>query len=197
MKNLSIKFAVTLFALFSTFGVVFAGSFTEDHQAALDQLTESLKSAPVLECQDRLFTIFDLELAKFFDQINESLNNKSSTSSLTNILIARFSIYKEALRSHFDNIYFSYSGGNITQEVTAAYLQCSGMTDEYITLGKNHMIDQLKVNSGQKKSAIMLEKFQALNEKMGDMNDQVTEFYSFYETFNNKLFGFVKKCVKN
>ncbi|MBT7736272.1 hypothetical protein HN709_01160 [Candidatus Peregrinibacteria bacterium] len=196
MQNLIIKISLIFLLLLSNFNLAAAESFTEANQADLDKKAEELMIAPVVKCQDNLFKVYDLELAKFFDQIDTSLKNKSSTSSLTNTLIARYSNYKAAIRAHFKSVSVAYSEGGVTQEVALRYTQCSAMAEDYIILGKNHMIDQLKINSVQKKSAIMLEKFQALNSQMSDMNDQVTEFYSFYQTFNNKLFGFVKECVK-
>ena len=197
MKRLLIKFVVGAMILISFSAPIYAGSFTEENQATIDTLTELLKDAPVDRCKDFLFTIYDLEVAKFFDQLDTTFKNKSSTSSLINILIVRFTDYKDAINGHFANLNFSYSSSNITGSVTANYIECSGMTETYIALGKNHMIDQIKKNGMQKKSAIMLEKFQALNEKMTEMNDSTVEFYSFFQTFNNKLFGFVKKCVKS
>ena len=195
MKRFLIKFVVGAIILTSFSSSIYAGSFTEENQATIDTLTEELRYAPIDRCKDFLFTIYDLEIAKFFDQLDTTFKNKSSTSSLINILIIRFTDYKDALNGHFANLNFAYSSSNITGSVTTNYIECSGITEEYIALGKSHMIDQVKINAMQKKSAIMLEKFQALNEKMTEMNDSTVEFYSFFQTFNNKLFGFIKKCV--
>jgi len=195
LTKISTILLLLIVSFFTNYNISFGDIFT-DAQAALDQAIANLRASSVDQCQLKLFDVYDLELAKFFDQIDTALKNKSSTSSLTNTLIIRYSNFTKTLREHFQNIRFSYSASQITASVSAAYIQCSGMTEEYITLAKNHMITQLKTNVVQKKSAIMLEKFNSINDRMADMNDQATEFYSFFQTFNNKLFGFVKKCVK-
>lgn len=174
------------------------GDFPEPLEEELKKLKLSILKASLGECQEKLVPIYDIEIMKFMKFLETNFQNKSSTSSLVNIAIARFSQYKRVLESEFAMLAPKYSTSEGVKEYEtefAAYGRCKEITELYTNLAKEHMVRHIKNTSAQKKTTLLLEKFKAINSKLRDLNMEIAEMYSFFMTLRNKLPGFLKECL--
>ncbi|MFH1533655.1 MAG: hypothetical protein ABID64_01880, partial [Nitrospirota bacterium] len=79
-------------------------------------------------------------------------------------------------------------------EQYSSYQLCSSITDSYLELAKEHLKKHISGNVAKKKTTILLEKYEKINEKLRDLNIKVAELYSLFATFTNKLPFFTKNC---
>ncbi|MBI2634836.1 hypothetical protein HYW82_04180 [Candidatus Peregrinibacteria bacterium] len=173
--------------------------FVENHAAfalAVDQKKlEALRDAPIEDCERHLRPLFDVELREFQKFIEENFQNKSINSSLTNIALSRYREYKLALKQIFlylkpgadaDATYFS--------EISA-YGQCKNIMDFYADSAKEQMMRHIKNTTAIKKTAILLEKYQAINNQLRQLNLDIAQIYGLFKSFEAKLPGFLQYCI--
>jgi hypothetical protein len=163
---------------------------------------EKIGQDPISFCGENLSAAYDIELAEFLEFLEGNFQNKSSNTSLVNIAIARFSEYKKNLNILFNTLNPSaaISGmGGITANTTAnellAYDNCLGLKEFYLDAAKQKMIDHIKTNTAQKKTAIFVEKYQAINSRLRDLNLAIAKMYGFFMTFKEKLPFFIEQCI--
>lgn len=164
------------------------------------ELTQRLSKQVLSQCRQALVPLFDIELKEFFEFLEANFQNKSSNSSLTNIAIARFRDYKRNLNNYFAELNPAYDAELGTESYKAAsanYLTCSKIKDEYFDLAKKILIDHIKTTSAEKKTSVMLEKYQAINSRLRDLNMEISQLYGYFMAFKEKLPGFLQQCVSS
>ena len=163
------------------------------------QLKSNLSDSAYDTCRQQLVPIYDLELLEFFKYLEETFENKSANSTLTNLAIARYSRYRYRLYETFSLLQPDASGGAPSKSLTllSNYNRCSEITQAYVDLGKAKLVEHVKKNSFQKRSTVLLEKYQAIGSRLKEMNQAIAEMYSNYVALNNKLPGFLRQCIQN
>lgn len=153
---------------------------------------------PLSECYKNLVPAFDLELMDFLKFLETNFQNKSSNNSLANTAIARYNEYKNDIEDLFSGLYPKSLTENqpalATDEITA-FNNCLKIKDEYIVQAKNKMIDHIKNTNAQKRTTVMLEKYQAINDQLRNLNLQISKLYGLFMAFKNKLPGFLQECI--
>jgi hypothetical protein len=161
------------------------------------QLIEQVPKESLEKCQETLVPLYDIETMTFLMFLDTTFQNKSSTSSLVNIAIARYAEYKKAIRSYYKKLSPEYTvdeGAQVFKDQFNVYSLCGTISDSYLDLAKQHMIEHIKNNVATKKTTMLLEKYQSINDKLRDLNMEIAEMYSFFVTFKNKLPFFVENC---
>lgn len=190
-KKLVVKIAVILSVIFIQLaaGTAFA-------------LPPEIGQDPIASCGENLSAAYDIELAEFLEFLEANFQNKSSNSSLVNTAITRFSEYKKTLNSLFGKLHPStaLSGvegltANTTANELIAYDNCLELKEFYLDAAKQKMIDHIKTNTAQKKAAIFVEKYQAINSRLRDLNLAIAKMYGFFMTFKEKLPFFIEQCI--
>lgn len=164
------------------------------------ELAARISGEPLSDCRYTLTPLFDIELKEFFDFLEANFQNKSSNSSLMNIAISRFRDFKENLNHYYAELNPSADAGDGTENfkaASAAYLSCGKIRDEYFSLAKKMMIDHIKSSSAAKKASIMLEKYQAINSRLRDLNMEIAQLYGYFMAFKEKLPGFLQQCLNS
>lgn len=161
-------------------------------------LAADLKNSAYDTCQSKLVPLYDLEMLTFFKYLEETFENKSSNSTMVNLAIVRFTRFKGALNDEFFDLkpIVSSEVKNYA-EIFAGYKLCGQIKDTYIALGKEKLIEHIKKNNAQKKTTMLLEKYKSINQRLRDYNQTIAEVYSGYVALNNKLPGFLRKCITN
>lgn len=178
--------------------VVFAEEENAEFGQIKAELTKRISEQALSQCRQALVPLFDIELKEFFEFLETNFQNKSSNSSLTNIAIARFRDYKRNLNNYFAELNPAYGAEQSTETYKAAnanYLTCSKIKDEYFELAKKMLIDHVKTTSAEKKASLMLEKYQAINGKLRDLNVEIAQLYGYFMAFKEKLPGFLQQCI--
>lgn len=158
------------------------------------ELLRKLDNLPVSECKDTLSALMDNELKEFLDFLDQTFQNKSSNSSLTNLAIAKYSEYKTNIDNLFSRINVNDEVANIVA-ANNAYGICAGLVDEYYAAGKKILFDHIKQNTSVKTTAILLEKYQAINSKLRDLNMTISQMFGYFSTFKAVFPGFLKQCI--
>lgn len=161
-------------------------------------LAADLKNSAYDTCQSKLVPLYDLEMLTFFKYLEETFENKSANSTMVNLGIVRYTRFKSALNEHFLALKPIVSSEvKNYDEIFVGYKLCGRIKDTYIVLGKEKLIEHIKKNNIQKKTTMLLEKFKAINQRLRDYNQTIAEVYSGYVALNNKLPGFLRKCITN
>ncbi len=161
---------------------------------------EALKKLPedsLLLCKEGLVKVYDVEILIFMKWIEGHFNSKNSTSSLVNTAITKYAEFKQKLKTTFASvspIYSADQGIQTYDEQYSSYQLCSSITDSYLELAKEHLKKHINGNVAKKKTTMLLEKYEKINEKLRDLNIKIAELYSLFVTFTNKLPFFTKNC---
>lgn len=196
-KAMKLSFNKKLAVLFLIFAFFCSGfsAYAEvsSSEEFLKEVKKSISEASLSDCQGKLVPAYDEETKKFLTFLETNFQNKSSTTSLSNLAIAAYTEYKKTLRSFFYSL--APKSSETQTDVFTSYKKCSEVTETYLKLAKERMLMHIRNNSAQKKTTVLLEKFQAIGERLRTLNYAVAEFYSLFLTFKNKLPGFLKECV--
>lgn len=221
MKKLIIWTICALTLLLNISATVLALDPAEEIAKLKEQLQNDIGTTSITECQNTLVPVYDLELMEFLRFLELNFQNKSANSSLTNIAIQRYSEFKRNIRQNFNSLQpglTAYSDPipnvsdviaeglvplsrlgsgfkGITQDEIAAYQACAQITDSYLDLAKSRMIEQIKNTNAQKRTTMMVEKYQAINTQLRELNSQIARMYGYFMTFKEKLPGFLQECV--
>ena len=169
----------------------FAAGEDDKNKAALIKILDSAKMS---DCQSALVPIYDIELKQFLEFLDTNFQNKSSNSSLTDIAIARYQDFKENLNNLFGRVNVNDPNQGYL-EAQKAYSLCSDLKTQYFVEAKKMMIDHIKETAAVKTTTIMLEKYQAINSKLRDLNTSISQMYGYFMSFKNMLPGFVGECL--
>ena len=216
MKKLALIITI-LFSL-SSFNIAMAEDVVKGNDNQIQELKDQLKTLPTSHCLGNLIATMDLEFIAFQTFMDETFRSKSSNSSLTNIAIAKFTEYRLALEDifaqinpaiHYDSSSNEGSGGSVDENISfgiqvkydsstdnAAYSACFNAMETYVENGRNMMIEHIKNSTAQKKTMMILEKYESINEKMRDLNFEIAQMYGYFLTFKDKLHWINGKCVQ-
>lgn len=196
MKRL-LSITILIFLLLGQ--VVIAASPEEELKALKESLAAQISNTSIGDCQNSLVPVYDLELIEFLKFLDINFQNKSANDSLTNIAIARYSEYKLKLQDHFralkPGVTAASGSTNLNIDEIDAFESCSRITDSYLDLAKQRMIEHIKNTSAQKRTTVMLEKYKAVNTQLRDLNVHIAKMYGFFMTFKSKLPGFLQECI--
>ncbi len=196
-KHLSkIIIAFIILSLQMGFLTTYAASSEEEFQEIKATLKEEIGKNPIRFCQQSLVPAYDVELMDFLKFLEANFQNKSSNSSLTNIAISRYAKYKNSIEALFAELRPGVDGETYDRE-NPSYVECSKISEGYISLAKTKMIEHIKNTNAQKKTTIMLEKYQAINKLLRDLNFRIAEMYGYFMTFKEKLPGYLQECIQN
>lgn len=196
-KHTSTIVAASLILLLQT-GILttYAASSEDEFKEIKATLKEQIGKDPIRLCQQNLVPAYDVELMDFLKFLEANFQNKSSNSSLTNIAISRYAKYKNNIEALFAELRPGVDGETYDTE-NQSYIECSKISEGYISLAKTKMIEHIKNTNAQKKTTVMLEKYQAINKLLRDLNFRVAEMYGYFMTFKEKLPGFLQECIQN
>lgn len=139
-----------------------------------------------------------LEFNAFLDL---TFQNKDNNSSLVAAAIQGFLDYKKILSAELSK--FKISGTSfVTNSISisreqqfGAYDQCLGMVDDYVAMAKDRLKEKVLTTGKIKQSTPLLEKYKSINSKLSDMNLLIAKIVAAFETFKNKLPGYLRDCI--
>lgn len=197
MKKFKILISVLIISI-----VLPTGSFAADFPSELTNMKKnletSLKSAPLSQCRQRITPLFDIETLEFLKFLETTFQNKSADTTLVNTAIAKYMSYKRKLNSFFGMVTLNANVvGNYQSTEYVNFVRCREITDMYVSLAKQKLMDYMRSNSVQKKTTMLVEKYKSIDNKLQDLNVELAQMYGFFATFKNKSPGFLNKCVVN
>lgn len=178
-------------------------ALTSELEAIESQLEVALNDLPAsagTNCRRLLVPYYDVKTQQFFIFLEETFQNKSSNSSLTNIAIAKYREYKRDLELRVVKVQTEVSGyktddvSDFAQQFEAVEF-CKELMDVYVETAKQQMITHIRATATSKQITKFAEKYQSINGRLHDLNFELAQLYAHYQTFSNKLPGYLSKCV--
>lgn len=220
MKLLKIKVGVLLVIFLANFSApVFALSDEELAEMRVN-LRNTIMANNAAYCKKTLEPAFTFETQQFLKFLEQNFQNKSSNSSLVNIAISRYAEYKLSMKEWLSYvapgqknlieetrgavreyesarpIFENYGDETVIDAELAAYSDCKKLMDEQLQSTKDMLITHIKKTTAQKKTAIMQEKYHAINEKLRELNIKIAKVYGYLMAFAKKLSSFTDPCVQ-
>jgi len=196
MKKFLIPLLI-IFFIFSNYFVSYADNASELQGIVLSFSDDEEISAN--NCLQTLMPKFDSETLLFMQFLDQTFQNKSSTSSLVNIAIIRYREYKSVINGLMATVSVADSDANMVEtneENFKSYDLCQKYANSYIHSAKEIMIKRIKTTSSQKKATIFVEKYKSINDGLRKLHFSLSEMYSYFMTFKNKLPGFIcDQCI--
>ncbi len=188
-----------------------------------DELAEMLKDKSIETCQQDLVPIYEDMLKEFLLFLDGHFKNTSSSSTLTNAAIAKFQVYKDdiyAIYQYLQNERIAVAGEEADQNVIQAKQQsstpdlygirfesyldavgsiaaCQNLADKYVYLAREQMFNRITKTTASKKTLAIVEKYEEINKNLKDLNFKISQVEANFKTFENKLPGFIQKCMKS
>lgn len=198
MQNLSKKIIGGIILLSLSLTAYAADPLPPELIRLKDTLKNQLSESALSLCNQKLGEIYDIATLQFLKFLEENFQNKSSTSSLVNTAIVRYGQYRDEINDTFSKLApmpEGYTNDNTYGVNLPSFTACSDMTQQYIKLAQEQLLRHIQNNNAQKRTSMLLEKFQAINNKLRDLNMAVAQLYSYFTTFKNKLAGFLSECI--
>ena len=146
-------------------------------------------------CQDE-FQIFTNERMKEYREwLERHFQNKSSTASLLTVGIGR---YEELRKTLMDKSYTYVPHQNALQ-LTEGLEQaaCRKIADTALKEAKRLLESKSRTTSAVKKSTILLNKYQEMNDKISKLSKDFLQMKAYMDTFATKLPCYIKRsCNK-
>jgi hypothetical protein len=131
-----------------------------------------------------------LEFATFLDM---HFQNKDSNTSLMSDAIDAYKAYKDTISTELGKYQV---GDTTTDDQLKALDSCIRYADQKILEAKDMLIKHAATVSRIKQQTILLEKYQAINNKLDAMNMLISKILGTFTAFKEKLPGFLKDCNK-
>jgi len=203
MINKFIKISFVIILVFTIYfsNVVYAQDEYDDISAQINALSIKLKQemsySTITDCEEKLSPLFDLKTVEFLGFLKRHYENKRFNSSLNHAAVIKFSEYKTFIESQIYDLATIYTSedGAFGSEEYKSYVACSAFAQAYIDIAKQQLIDHARQTSYQKKSTILVEKYQSINSQLRELLMDSARMYANFETLKNKLPGFLSSCV--
>ncbi len=152
------------------------------------------------ECQVKLTTWGDPELENYKIYLENTFSNKSNTSSLMKLGMARYDKFKTDVRNQLEVLIgrqidlASASGASNSAQITGL-AACEQIARDYIDNAGKLLQMRAITTSGIKKASIFVEKYQQINTKLRVLSQDFMKMTANFTGFEAKLPCFLKTCV--
>ena len=130
-----------------------------------------------------------VEILSYLDLYFES---KENTSSMVNGALEAYRQYKRAINAELSKFKVSPA---LTEEQFKSFDMCLRLVDQYTEQARDKLKEKIVTNGKIKQSTLLLEKYQAINGGLSNMNLKIARIVSAFQTFKNKLPGFLRDCI--
>jgi len=167
--------------------------FASTYIGTLAQGAEETNNVTNISCTLEMRPFVAEESQKFRDYIQSLLQNKSTNSSLLDLMLKRFQLYKNTLRDKY-NTYTPQPG--LSQHTESSDLiDCYNEMQTEITLMEKLMRKYFVDTSNIKTSSALMTKVQNINAKLDKLSRNVNQMYGKWESLQDRIPCFTSKCL--
>jgi len=146
-------------------------------------------------CQAEMQQFANQQLLDFRAFITTNFQNKSNTGSLTDTAIARYKQMRKAMYNKYAT-YFPQEGALMLTEGLEPGA-CMGIIDDTLSLARREIGARAVKTSSVKKSTALIDKYQQINNQLGNLNMTFLQMKGLLDTFSAKLPCYISKsCNK-
>ncbi len=182
-KKSIIKFG-TIALLITALGLIFATSL---------QAADPTQSEKDIKCTLEMKPLIKTEGEKFRSYLQAHFKNKNKNSSLLDLALKRFEIYKQTLWKKVQD-YYPQAGLPVLSESTDA-LKCIQLVKNDINLSEQLLKQYFLETSDIKTTSTLMTKLEEINKKLDALNREVIEMLGKWETLKDRIPCFTSKCI--
>lgn len=146
-------------------------------------------------CTIEMQKFADVEMGNFRTFITTNFQNKSSTGSLLEIAIGRYRELRTALYNKYATFYPHQGALLLTEGLQPG--ACMKIVDDTLTQARRELQMRAVQTSTVKKTTALIEKYQQINDKLGNLNRTFLSMKAYLDTFAAKLPCYINKsCNK-
>jgi hypothetical protein len=171
--------------------VIFTSTYFGTFAQGTNDNTEETKEK--ISCTFEMRPVIAEESQKFRDYMQSHLQNKSTNSSLLDLMLKRFQLYKNTLRDKY-NTYgpqVGLSQYTETADLTECYKQMQTEIDLMEALMRKYFVE----TSNIKTSSALMTKIQNINAKLDKLSRNVNQMYGKWESLQERIPCFTDKCL--
>lgn len=185
MKKINKISVIVTMASIAIIGVVNMST----HPATLAQ--ES--SGGGVNCITEMRPFLDQKTREFQEYLKTNFQNKSTNTSLLDLALKRFELYKNDLMQKYMS-YYNISGFSLESEAMGSFA-CNQQMQTEIARNENLLKKYFTQTSNIKTSSALMQKLKAINKQLDKLATSVAQMYGKYETFNNNVPCIIEKCI--
>lgn len=175
-----IKITISLLILLISFVLNFGPVYAQDSTADT-------------KCVEEMKPYIKEKSAEFRTYLNQHFQSKKTNTSLLDLALKRFEVYKKDLRTKYQT-YFPQEGFKLDSETTDT-LSCSKIVNEEIQTMEILLKSYYKQTSNIKTSTAFMTKLQQMNKKLDVLVLEVTQMLGKWNSLKNRIPCFVKQCL--
>lgn len=145
------------------------------------------------KCVEEMKPYIEEKSTEFRTYLNQHFQSKKTNTSLLDLALKRFEVYKKDLRTKYKT-YFPQEGFKLDSETTDT-LSCSKIVNEEIQTMEILLKSYYKQTSNIKTSTAFMTKLQQMNKKLDQLVLNITQMLGKWETLKNRIPCFVKQCL--
>lgn len=146
-----------------------------------------------IKCVDEMKPYIAEKNAEFRTYLNEHFQSKNTNTSLLDLALKRFEVYKKDLRTKHES-YVPQQGFSIYSE-TQDTLNCTKQMNNEIQTMEALLKSYYKQTSNIKTSTAFMTKLQQMNKKLDQLVLNVTQMLGKWNSLKNRIPCFVKQCL--
>lgn len=167
---------------------------------AVEGSKEEVSKITNIECQTKLAEFADPEFDKYKKFMEDNFQNKSTTSSLMDLAIQRYDKFKTDIRSQLElmigrQLNVAQASGSSDATQLNGLDNCEKQANDYINNAAKLLQMRAVTTSGIKKASIFVEKYQQVNGKLRDMEQDIMRMVTNISSFQQKLPCYLKTCA--
>jgi hypothetical protein len=145
------------------------------------------------KCTIEMRPFIEQKSKEFREYLTEHFQNKSTNSSLLDLALKRFQVYKNELREKYST-YFPQTGFSLDTE-TGDVLTCINQMETEIAVMEQLLRKQVIQTGTIKSSSQLMTKLKNINKKLDVLNGRIVDMYGKWETFSDRFPCFIKQCL--
>jgi hypothetical protein len=151
--------------------------------------------------QDTVDSKCTLEMRPFINEkskefrtyLSSHLQNKSTNSSLLDLALKRFEVYKKDLFKKLETYYPQAGFSQYTEALDS--LSCYKQMNQEIGLMEQLMKNYFQQTSNVKTATALMTKLQTINKKLDELARSIIQMLGKWESLKNRVPCFVKQCL--
>ncbi len=154
------------------------------------------EGAENIVCQAEMELYLQGELKSYRAWLEQHFQNKSSTASLLDSALGRYSQFREGAYKHYEK-YFPHQGAlQLTEGLEPG--ACRKMIEDATATARRLLESKARSTSAVKKTTALIGKYQEINGKLRLLNQTFLTMKAYLTTFSDKLPCYVSKaCNKS
>jgi len=146
-----------------------------------------------LDCLKEMPAFLEQKNKELQEYLKTNFQNKSTNTSLLDLALTRFQLYKNDLMNKFMT-YSGQAGLSLVSEAMGS-MSCYQLIQTDISLNEELLKKYFTQTSTIKTSSALMEKLKTINSKLDKLATSVAQMYGKFETLNNNVPCIIENCI--